>query len=161
MEASFFRGFGSLNGLRPPQAARETRANDRGRTSEVHASTRSTARCVAARGEAAPVARVYRRLRIAKSCISYPVPASVPASPCRRRRRARRAPLTASKLRKFMLPRGRRLGVWRRGAERFGSRKSGADYGSRDRAFCILSPNPVMRSLKTWVRRRASFHALH
>jgi hypothetical protein len=35
---------------------------------------------------------------------------------------------TAAKLRKFMFPRGRRLGVWWREAERFRSRKSGAPY---------------------------------
>jgi len=42
-KASFFRGFDPVNGLRPPQAARETRAIDRVKTSEVHASMRSTA----------------------------------------------------------------------------------------------------------------------
>ena len=57
----------------------------------------------------------------------------------RRRRRAERAPLTGSKPRKVMLPRGRRLGVWRRGPERFRLRKSGADCGSGNCAIDMAS----------------------
>jgi hypothetical protein len=38
MEASFFRSFEAVNGLRPPQAERKTRAIDGFKTSEVHAS---------------------------------------------------------------------------------------------------------------------------
>jgi len=59
-EASFFRSLDAVNGLRPPKAARETRAIDSVKTSEVHASMKSTARCVAARGGAAAVAEVRR-----------------------------------------------------------------------------------------------------
>jgi len=62
------------HGLRPPKAARETRAIDSVQTSEVHASMRSTAWRVAARGGAVPIAKVWRRLRVAKFCNSYPVP---------------------------------------------------------------------------------------
>jgi hypothetical protein len=40
MEAAFFRNFAAVNGLRPPEAARETRAIDSRKTSEVHASMR-------------------------------------------------------------------------------------------------------------------------
>jgi len=66
VEASFFRGFDPVNGLRPPQAARETRAIDWVKTSEGHASMRSTASGVAARAGAVRVVKVWRRLRIAK-----------------------------------------------------------------------------------------------
>jgi hypothetical protein len=40
MEASFFRGLAAVNGFRPPEAAREERAIDSLKTSEVHASMR-------------------------------------------------------------------------------------------------------------------------
>jgi hypothetical protein len=59
VEASFFQGFDPVNGLRPPQAARGTRAIDRVKTSEVHASMRSTASGVAARAGAVEVAKVW------------------------------------------------------------------------------------------------------
>jgi len=62
MEASFFRGFDAVNGLRPPEAAREKRAIDSLATSEVHASMRSTAWCVTKRDRAAPVEKVWRLL---------------------------------------------------------------------------------------------------
>jgi hypothetical protein len=40
MEASFFRSLEAVGGLRPPEAAREERAIDSLKTSEVHASMR-------------------------------------------------------------------------------------------------------------------------
>jgi hypothetical protein len=74
MEASLFRSFAAANGLRPPEAARGTRAIDGRKTSEAHASIRSTASRVTERGGAAPVRAVWRRLRMEEYGNSYPVP---------------------------------------------------------------------------------------
>jgi hypothetical protein len=60
LEASLFRGLDPVNGLRPPKAARQRRVIDRVKTSEGHASMRSTALHVAARAEAVQVAKVWR-----------------------------------------------------------------------------------------------------
>ena len=68
----------------------------------------------------------------------------------RRRRRAKRAPLTTSRHRKFMLPSGRRRGVWRRGTGRPQSRASGADRGLQN---CAIRP--------AFVIPRKSFFPIH
>ncbi|MFZ1962809.1 MAG: hypothetical protein WAU78_04950 [Roseiarcus sp.] len=73
MEASSCRSFAAVPGLRPPQAAREKRAIDSRKTSEVHASMRSTAWCVAEKSRTAPVEKVRRVLRIGKLGNSYHV----------------------------------------------------------------------------------------
>jgi hypothetical protein len=55
MEASFFRSLEAVNGLRPPKAARGTRAIDSLETSEGFASKRSTAWRVTGEGGAWPI----------------------------------------------------------------------------------------------------------
>jgi len=74
MEASFFRSFEAVNGALFARRLRRSKTIDSLKTSEVHASTRSTAWCVTERGGAAPVGKVWRRLRVVKFGDSYPAP---------------------------------------------------------------------------------------
>jgi len=81
MEASFFRSFDPVNGARSARRLGRSKTIDRAKTSEVHASMRSTAWCATERGGAAPVAKVWRRLRVGKFGNSHPVRVIRPAIP--------------------------------------------------------------------------------
>jgi hypothetical protein len=72
-EASSFRSFEAVNGARYARRLQRSKTIDSLKTSEVHASMRSTAWSVTARSGAALVEKVRCRPRIAKLGISYRV----------------------------------------------------------------------------------------
>jgi len=110
MEASCFRSLDAVNGPRPPKAARETRAIDSVQASEVHASKRSTAWRVAARGERFgsrnPALTADRNI-----CVSNPVPV-VPRN-AHVRKALKTTGIQVAAARRSAVARGNALGVGR------------------------------------------------